>query len=223
MELHTNILWNYYFKGARDYVQGPVIFDSFCTVLRDNRFDRFFVKDLKFHKKLHNNGQIILSIPTQEIDFLEQQLVASMNFSCQGQPSKILLIDPGSSAVSERKDDTTAMSIKEVVLLSDFTAHAKMVNIDNFERLITVLVEVNKRTHQKTLKDFNNEYIYQITLLSDLEVDFFQDLSGEIPVEVKHVGLKRVDDGTSFTLNKLFFSLKNTSACITVGFTLKKK
>lgn len=224
MGIESPVLYNYYFKGSRNYVHGTTMFESFCRVLRDNDIGVFDIKDLKFHKELHHNGRITLNRQSaQGEDDDRELLVASMSFLADGEMSCISLSDAPDSAVVDRKDDVTAALIKEVCPTGLYESQSKIIHVKDFESFVTALVEVNKQTHIHTLNDTQKAYSYRWVFMRNLCVDFHLEFPPEIEVEVRHVGLKKGKDGKNYTLNTLHFSLWEKDYNPMISFAYNKR
>ena len=224
MGIESPVLYNYYFKGLRNYVHGTTMFESFCRVLRDNNIDIFEIKDLKFHKELHHNGQIILKRQlTEDEDAPQGLLVASMSFLVDGEIAYINLLDDPDSEVIDRRDDLTGTFIKEVHQTGIYESQGRIVNVKDFESFVTALIEVNKRTHIQTLDDTNKAYSYRWVFLRTLCVDFSLEFPKEVVVKIKHLGLKKGKDGKNYTLNTLNFFLQEKAYKLMISFAYSKR
>ena len=92
MKVKGPIMYEYYFKGSRNYVHGTTMFESFCNILREMNISTFEVKDIKFHRELYNNGKIFINTQlTERKDIDLKDLKASMSIITEEKPINIYL------------------------------------------------------------------------------------------------------------------------------------
>lgn len=224
MEIKRSVFYNYYFKGSRNYVHGTTIFESFCRVLKDSQINVFDVKGLKFHRELHRNGRIILvAQPNEAGNFNCEDPMVSMSFLVGGRPAQIYLLEAAGSDVVDRREDTTDAHINKVVKTGDYESESTLTDIKDFETLVAAIVEVNKKTHAKTVHGPQEKYNYRWAFLQNLPVDLNAEFPEKIDVHIKHIGHKKGSDGMVYTLNKIIFSLNDKKHQTVISFSYFKK
>ncbi len=224
MKVKGPIMYEYYFKGSRNYVHGTTMFESFCNILREMNISTFEVKDIKFHRELYNNGKIFINTQlTERKDIDLKDLKASMSIITEEKPINIYLFANQDSKVLKRRDDNTHLYIKRIIKNNDYESKSKLINVKDFIALITALVEVNKQTHIKTINDIKKEYKYRWVFSKNFFVNLNLGFPEEIEVKNNHLGHKKDKEGKIFTSNRIDYLLGKKRYGINMYFTYFKK
>lgn len=217
--MHTTNLYTpkYYYMGPREYIHGTTILKSFCDVLKQEGIIQFHINNLKFYNESKNNCDIIFSNQLLT-DKNHSKINAFMEIFNADDNKFLYLIDTGESSNVPRKADEKYLKLLDTCYLGEFCSSSTIENIHNFNELFLYLIEINKRTHLKTLNKTSNTCKVRFVTLEKLSVDLEANFHKTTFVNIQNLGIKKASKNLSYSISELSFNLHKKSQKFLIGF-----
>lgn len=210
------------FKGERDYVHGPTLFEAFrLAALQRSGKTRAAVSVRRFavHQTVVNDGAI-RSFDADEIaaKLPGKDALADLSCTIDGRPFMVGFYEDEPTPVERRQPSLEKSFVGEVRLTDAFTGSAALQNLQSHEDLIQAVAEANKQIDLLTIAEVAPDLEPKFKFVTCQRIELPADLtSTEGLVTVTHAGMQEID-GYRYILNRLNVTLDDTVTQPTICF-----
>jgi hypothetical protein len=145
------------FKGARQYIQGPDIFDESVRLLREQAGDNLEFLEFVIHRMTDRNLYLTL-YPAAQVPQLDAQDVAELKFTVSGQSWVARLTDTANQPASRRPYDETM--VVEKCEIDEVERRIVFRRGETPYSMMETLVSMNKALHLKVFPDARGSWVF---------------------------------------------------------------
>ena len=221
IELHSD----FYFRGDRDYVFFPTVFEVFRKTVTQYCGDTtscMSIKNYKIHKKVINNSLIkIYNIPELEGLKHKENLIAEMQCSIDNTAYFVGLYDENSTIITKRIEAIEKELVGQIQQRSPYSGFCNKIKFRNNYELIQACCETNKRLHLMSLPASElPKNVISVMLMEYICQN--QIVAFEARLDICNIGVWE-NNNHIFTCNLLELDIKGQKRTCRLFYSIRKR
>ncbi len=225
MAIIHSVISDFFFKGQRDYINFPTVFECFIGEmenLRQNVDDDLCIKNFKIHEPINRNSLIKVFDGLMLADGTHKKnLLAEMLCRVGARQYYVGFYDEDASSITKRINFPDKELVGPVHLESPFSGRCDQLNFNNHHELCQSFCTANKQLHLMSMPVSDQPYRIQAVFMSGYTVPSTAVIK-QARLTIKNLAVTE-NVFFIFTFNQLVLNMNGQDVIFQLCYSIQKQ